>query len=134
MIFTMAEVMGFIVVVTIGLVAANTAAMSIRERRAEIAVLRSIGFTSRLILGCLLGECVVIGLAGGLLGCLGGYLVLKFATLGSAALGPIGVIRMPPIVMTESLIIAAVIGILSGLVPASSAARSNIVDSLRVVA
>ena len=42
--FRMAELLGFIVVLTIGLVAANTAAMSIRERRGEIAVMRSIGF------------------------------------------------------------------------------------------
>src|SRR4029077_7884441 len=47
--FTMAEVLGVIVVFTIALVAANTAAMSIRERRNEIAVMRSLGFTSRLI-------------------------------------------------------------------------------------
>src|SRR5262249_9657056 len=44
--FRMAEILGFIVVLTIGLVAANTAAMSIRERRGEIAVMRSIGFES----------------------------------------------------------------------------------------
>jgi putative ABC transport system permease protein len=43
--FKLAELMGIVVVFTIGLVAANTAAMSIRERRTEIAVLRSIGFS-----------------------------------------------------------------------------------------
>ena len=67
--FTLAEVLGLIVVITIGLVAANTAAMSIRERRAEIAVMRSMGFTSRLILGLLLAESLIIGLLGGVLGC-----------------------------------------------------------------
>ena len=44
MMFTLFEVLGFIVVVTVGLVAANTSAMSIRERRGEIAVMRSMGF------------------------------------------------------------------------------------------
>jgi ABC-type antimicrobial peptide transport system permease subunit len=36
-------------VITIGLVAANAAATSIREKRNEIAVMRSIGFRSPLI-------------------------------------------------------------------------------------
>ena len=44
--FQLAEALGIVVVMTIGLVAANTAAMSIRERRSEIAVMRSIGFPS----------------------------------------------------------------------------------------
>jgi len=42
----LAELLGLVAVVAIGLVAANTAAMSIRERRSEIAVMRSIGFPS----------------------------------------------------------------------------------------
>src|SRR5215470_11997775 len=46
----LAEFLGLVVVVAIGLVAANTAAMSIRERRGEIAVMRSIGFPSQVIL------------------------------------------------------------------------------------
>src|SRR6266478_1891883 len=66
--FRMAEILGFIVVLTIGLVAANTAAMSIRERRGEIAVMRSIGFRSRTILSLLLAESLLIGIIGGVLG------------------------------------------------------------------
>lgn len=134
-IFTMAEVLGFIVVITIGLVAANTAAMSIRERRTEVAVLRSLGFSSNLILSVLLSESVIIGLAGGLLGCGGAYLLLKLVSVGSPALGPVlSVIRMPPAVLVESLVLAVVIGLVSGLIPARSASRQNIVDALRMVA
>lgn len=134
-IFTMAEVLGFIVVITIGLVAANTAAMSIRERRTEVAVLRSLGFSSNLILTVLLSESVIIGLAGGLLGCGGAYLLLKLVLVGSPALGPVlSVIRMPPAVLVESLVLAVVIGLVSGLIPARSASRQNIVDALRMVA
>ncbi len=87
--FTLAEVLGVIVVITIALVAANTAAMSIRERRAEIAVMRSMGFTSRLILSLLLAESLIIGLAGGVLGCGGAYVVLKVFSAGSPAAGPL---------------------------------------------
>jgi len=132
--FRMAEVFGFIVVITIGLVAANTAAMSFRERRREVAVMRSMGFGSGFILSILLAESILIGLAGGLLGCGAAYLVLRLMVVATPALGPLGVISMPSGVLVESLIVAALIGLLSGLIPARSAARQNIVDALRVVA
>jgi len=132
--FTLAEVLGAIVVITIALVAANTAAMSIRERRSEIAVMRSLGFTSRMILALLLAESLIIGVAGGVLGCGSAFVVLKVFSAGSAAAGPMGMIRMPPVVLAETLAAAALIGLLSALVPARAAARSNIVDALRMVA
>ncbi len=132
-IFTMAEVLGVIVVITIGLVAANTAAMSIRERRREVAVMRSIGFGRNVILAMLLSESVIIALTGCLLGAGGAYVALRVLTLASSALGPFGVIRMPPSVIAQSLAVAVVIGLLSGFVPARSASRQNIVDALRMV-
>jgi putative ABC transport system permease protein len=131
--FQIAELLGFIVVLTIGLVAANTAAMSIRERRGEIAVMRSIGFRSRTILTLLLSESLLIGLIGGLIGCGTAFIVLKIFSVGLTG-GPLGSISMPPRVFVEALIVSALIGILSALAPASSAARRNIVDALRTVA
>jgi putative ABC transport system permease protein len=128
--FQIAELMGIVVVFTIGLVAANTAAMSIRERRSEIAVLRSIGFPARVILSMLLAESLIIALAGGLLGAGAAYLVLKLVTME----GVIGAIQMPASVLFEALVAAALIGLLSAIVPASAAARRNIVDALRAVA
>jgi putative ABC transport system permease protein len=129
----MAELLGFIVVLTIGLVAANTAAMSIRERRGEIAVMRSIGFPARTILSLLLAESLIIGLIGGVIGCGSAYVVLKVFTVGGA-MGPLSTIRMPPAILAETLVVAALIGLFSAMVPASSAARRNIVDALRTVA
>jgi putative ABC transport system permease protein len=133
MFFRMAELLGFIVVLTIGLVAANTAAMSIRERRGEIAVMRSMGFPSRTILSLLLSESILIGLIGGVIGCGSAYVVLKVFSIGNVG-GPLGTIRMPPAVLVETLVASALIGLFSAMVPASSAARRNIVDALRTVA
>jgi putative ABC transport system permease protein len=50
---------------TILLVSANTIAMSVRERTRELAILRTLGYTPGEILGLVLGEAVVISLAGG---------------------------------------------------------------------
>lgn len=129
-----AELFGLIVVITIGLVAANTAAMSIRERRSEIAVMRSMGFPSRTILSLLIAEALLIGLLGGAIGCGAAYLGLKAFSLSSAAMGPFSVVGMPFEVMIESLLVAVVIGVLSALVPARAAARRSIVESFRMVA
>jgi len=131
--FRMAELLGFIVVLMIGLVAANTAAMSIRERRSEIAVMRSIGFPARTILSMLLAESILIGLAGGIIGCGSAYIVLKVFSVGGGA-GPLSTIRMQPAILAETLVVAVLIGLFSAMVPASSAARRNIVDALRTVA
>jgi putative ABC transport system permease protein len=131
--FRLAEVLGLIVVVAIGLVAANTAAMSIRERRGEIAVMRSIGFPSGVILRLLIAESLVIALTGGILGCGAAFAVLKVFSVSADAIGPFGTIRMPPAVLAQTLLAAMLIGLLSAYVPARSASRRNIVDALRMV-
>jgi putative ABC transport system permease protein len=128
--FRIAELMGLVVVFTIGLVAANTAAMSIRERRSEIAILRSIGFPARIILSMLLAESLIIALTGGLLGTGTAFLLLKVVSLP----GVIGTIKMPTSVLFATLVVAALIGLVSVIVPATAAVRRNIVDALRAVA
>jgi len=100
MFFTLARVLGFIVVVTIGLVAANAAAMSIRERRNEIAVMRSIGFRAPLILRLLVAESIVTALIGCMLGCGAAFALLKIFSVTSDVLGPfVGAIQIPPPVL-----------------------------------
>lgn len=132
MILKLAEVFGIIVVITIGLVAANTAAMSIRERRSEIAVMRSIGFPATTILGLLVAESVLIGLGGGVLGCASAFLLLHNVHI--AGFGLLNRIRIPPQVLLESMAVAIVIGALSALFPARAAARRSIAESFRTVA
>jgi putative ABC transport system permease protein len=129
----LAQFLGFVVVIAIGLVAANTAAMSIRERRGEIAVMRAIGYPTRTILGLLYSESLVIALLGGVLGCGGGLLLLKAFSLNADALGPFVKIAIPPAIMAEALGVALLIGLFSVFVPARAAARRTIADSLRVV-
>ena len=59
-----------VVIFTIVLVAANTMAMSIRERVREIGILKALGFRKSQILSLLLGESVFLALSGALLGSL----------------------------------------------------------------
>src|SRR4029077_2189228 len=77
MIFAMARVVGLIVAITIALVAANTAAMSIRERQTEIAIMRALGFQTSTIISSLVGEGSIMGLTAGAFGCATAYAALR---------------------------------------------------------
>jgi putative ABC transport system permease protein len=134
MFFTLARLLGLIVVLTIGLVAANAAAMSIRERRNEIAVMRSMGFRSPLILRLLIAESVATALAGCILGCGAAFALLKIFSVTSDVLGPfVGAIQIPASVLLETLLAAILIGLLSSYIPARSAVGRKIADTLRTV-
>jgi putative ABC transport system permease protein len=132
--FQLAEALGFIVVITIGLVAANTAAMSIRERRSEIAVMRAMGFPPRALLSMILVESVSMALLGGVLGCGAAYLTFKLFSIGTGGFGPLANIRVSPQIVGATMVLAALLGIVSAFVPAYAAVRRNIVDALRLVA
>ena len=116
---------------TILLVSANTIAMSIRERVREVGVLKTLGFTPGTILGMILGEALAISLLGGTIG----YLISIVLTAGVAK-SPAGGFLPPippfqPAVAVVCIVTAGVIGLISSLVPAMGASRTNIVDALR---
>jgi putative ABC transport system permease protein len=134
-IFTLAYALSVVVTIVIGLIATNTAAMAIRERRTEMAVMRALGFDRLTILALLLAEGAVMGIVGGILGCVGAYAVLRYASIGTAALGPLGLaVRLPGAVAVETLVLAAAIGLVSVLVPSVGALRRDIVETIRHVA
>jgi putative ABC transport system permease protein len=131
-IFTLAAVLGVIVVGVVTLVAANTAAMSIRERGRELAVMRAIGFRAGSVLVYLVSESSLVAITGGILGGLITWLVLgQFAP----SLPGVNV----PLPMSKAIIplgvgLAWLVGVLSALVPAWFAVHRTIVAGLRLVA
>ena len=85
-----------------------------------------------MILLLLLAESLMIALIGGALGCGAAY--HRVQGCSRSARWPR--VRSPasgcsPAILAETLVIAALIGVLSALVPAHSAARRNIVDALQ---
>jgi putative ABC transport system permease protein len=113
---------------TILLVSANTVAMAVRERTRELAILRTLGFAPGEILQLVLGESVLISLAGGLLGLALGWLIAKGLQAVAGAFGFSG-IRWQAAAIVFGM--AIVIGLLAALVPALIASRKNVVESLR---
>ena len=111
------------------LVCANTMAMSIRERTREVAVLRTLGFTRGSILKLLLSESIVISLIGGLLGIALGTVVILFMSQPGIGL-PVSM-HMTPATALVVMSVAALVGIVSGLIPSYRASNLGIVDALR---
>ncbi|HEY6300402.1 MAG TPA: ABC transporter permease [Candidatus Binatus sp.] len=132
LLFVGAQLIAGIVVIVIALVSANTAAMAVRERRHELAVMRAIGFTRRALVGFLITEGLLMGLAAGAMGSAIAYGLLR--VFGPALLGPDFGLRLMPAVASESIAVAAAIGLLSAAIPALSATRRAIADSLRSTA
>ena len=123
------------VVFALALVSATAMAMSMRERTTEVAVLKAIGFSAQRILTLVLGESTMIALLGGGLGIgLGlGALHLLSGVPIAAMLFPIPVSELVGPWLIGLLAVAAAIGLVSGIVPASLAARLSVVDGLRRV-
>ena len=59
---------GLAVAFTILLVTANTMSMAVRERRTEIAVLKTVGFGGGLVMRLVIAEALALGVIGGLVG------------------------------------------------------------------
>src|SRR5207247_11013018 len=130
---TLAECVGRVAVVASGLVPANTAAMSIRECRGAIAVMRSLGFSSGVILSLLVGESLIIALSGGAIGCGVAFGLFKVFALNADALGPFVSLHVPPFVLAETLGVAVLIALFSAYVAARAAAKRSIVETLTLV-
>jgi len=129
-----AKFLAAIVIFTIGLVAANTAAMAVRERRHEMAVMRAIGFTRGSIIVRILVEGLIVGVTGGVLGCGLAYLGFDLLPRVSGALGPLALaMTLQPRIISYSFLIAAAIGAASGLIPATLATRGAIATELRAI-
>src|SRR5262245_2314988 len=127
---------GLAVCFTILLVTANTMSMAIRERRTEIAVLKTLGFPGRLVMTLVLGEALALGTLGGGLGLLLSRMAIKALPkvpfVGDAVAG-FPNLGLTPAVAVLGVSLALVLGFFAGLFPAVGAYRAPIADTLRTV-
>jgi putative ABC transport system permease protein len=116
---------------TILLVSGNTMAMSVRERIREVGVLKTLGFGRPLILGIILGEALVISLAGGVVGLALAAGICALMRQGPSMFTDVSRLHLNGQIVALCLTAAALIGFLSSLWPAASASRKSIVEALR---
>ncbi len=129
---------GIAVTFTILLVVANTMSIAVRERRTEIAVLKTLGFTSGQVMGLVVAEALLIGVLGGALG-IGGSRAIMWALTHAPGvrdvLAGIGLSELPlrPLVALLGFGVALFLGFAAGFFPALAAYRARITDMLRTV-
>ena len=113
---------------TLLLLSGNTMMQAVRERTSEIAVLKTIGFSSRSVLAMVLAESVLLLVLGGVIG-----LALASVVIPAVSAGSGGMLSLPPVgggSWSLGLALMVLIGVLVGALPAWNAMRLNIVDAL----
>jgi putative ABC transport system permease protein len=112
-------------------VMANTMAMSARERLAEYATLKALGFGPGFLARLIFGESLLLALAGALIGI---ALLYPVAAAFAAQMGTLfPVFDVAPATTLLQLLSALGVGVVAAIAPTLRAARVNIVDGLRSV-
>ena len=125
---------GLAVMFTLLLVTANTMSMAVRERRTEIGVLKTLGFSGRLVLGLILAEGVLLGVSGAVVGLLLGRFLLDILP-GVPVIGDLvrrfPKMNVPPTIAGGGILIGMSLGLVAGLFPSVFAYRAGVTELLR---
>jgi putative ABC transport system permease protein len=121
---------GGVVFFTLLLVTGNTMAIAVRERVGELAILKALGYSDMFVLLLVLVESLLVALAGGLLGM---TLAKLFTLMGDPTRGLLPFFYLPAKAIAGGLVLAIVVGIIAGMLPAFAAMRLRVVDALRRV-
>jgi putative ABC transport system permease protein len=126
------RLVSYVVIVIIMVVAANTMAMTARERIAEYATMKTLGFGGWHLAGVVFGESLVIAMAGG---CLGVALSFPAAQWIGQKLGQfIPVFHITTETLAMDLLAAFIVGAVAGIFPTWRGATIRIADGLRRIA
>ena len=125
------RVVSYVVILIILAVMANTMAMSARERTAEYATLKALGFGPAYIAALIFGESFAICAIGGALG-------LAVTPPAAAAFKQFAgsifpVFTVSPATFAMQAACAAAVGVVAAIVPAVRASRVRIVEGLRAI-
>ena len=120
---------GTIMALAATLGAVNSLYAIVDSRRRELATLRAIGFSSRVIAAAILTESTVLALPGALLGC--GLAWLFFNGLSASPFGYSFQLAVTPALAVVGIAWSLGMGLLGGLLPALRAARVSVSTALR---
>ena len=122
------------VVFSLLLVTASTMSMTIRERFRELAILKAIGYRRRELFAFILAESCGLAAAGALLGVGGAWvLYMKFDLMQWMTNGVFFTFEVTPKIMAIATTVAAVLGIISSIMPSLAVARMSVVEGLKTL-
>ncbi|HID77811.1 MAG TPA: ABC transporter permease [Planctomycetaceae bacterium] len=117
-----------LVVGTIGMI--NTMLMAVFERTRELALLRAIGWRKSRVVRMILLESVLLGVAGAVLGTVGGIVLTRILSMLPAS-GRMVAGDISASVVLQGFAVAMVVGVCGGVYPALRAARLAPTEGLR---
>ena len=132
--------LGFLTLFMGAFIIFNTFRTIVAERRHDIGMLRAIGASRGTIVGLILSEGLVQGIAGTALGLVLGYLLGAVIMRGAGSIGEqfLSVKMGPPVISPALVITSVVLGVgvtlLAGLIPAFSASHVTPLEVLRPLA
>ena len=122
----------FVIIIIIMAVMANTMTMTARERLAEYATLKALGFSPGFVVKLLFGESLMIALIGGGAGLL---LTLPIAAGFAKAVGTLfPTFMVSQTTMLLQILASVIVGVVAAAWPAWKMSRIDIVNGLRHVA
>jgi putative ABC transport system permease protein len=125
------RIVSFVVIFIILAVMANTMAMTARERLAEYATLKALGFSPAYVAALIAGESLLIAGSGGLLGIAATFPVAAWFGTQTGTLFP--VLEVSPATVALQLGCALAVGVIAAVLPGRRAARVRIVEGLRAI-
>jgi putative ABC transport system permease protein len=125
------QAVSFVVIVIIMAVMANTMAMTARERSAEYATMKALGFGGAFVALLIFAESILIAVVGGLIGVALTFPLAEMFRGLTGTLFPIFLISDTTIAI--QLGAALLVGVVAAALPAWRAAHIRIVDGLRAV-
>lgn len=109
----------------------NIMYVSVVERTFEIGLRKALGASRQAILRQFLAEAVLITIGGGIVGVIGGSALAFLIYLGATAAGLAWIFQITFSSIFLAVGFSAVIGLVFGLYPASTASKLNPIDALR---
>lgn len=125
------QIVSYVVIVIIMVVAANTMAMTARERIPEYATLKTLGFGGFHIAGVIFGESLVIAMAGGVTGVILTFPAARWIETGLSQFFP--VFTVAPSTICMDLAAAFIVGAVAGIFPTWRGVTIRIAEGLRRV-
>jgi putative ABC transport system permease protein len=130
------QIVSYFVLFIIALLLGNTIAMSVRERGAEVATLKALGFPGSRLAFLIAAESAFIGMMGGLLGIAATHFVVPAAgRMFDIYLGGFfRVFTLGGLTIALMLIASTAIGLVAAFIPAAQVARMSVAAAFRRIA
>lgn len=119
------RIFGIACVLVVLVLVANTVLMSLRERRREFGVLRTLGYGTGHVIGLIVGETALVTIGGAVIGVLSAFVLLRVFPLSLGVEGVAVRFEVSAALIWTSIALAVVTALVATLPPALMSARQR---------